>query len=491
MQPERARSRFGGVLLATAAVIIGCRVWLAVEVPLTDTTESRYGEMARKMVETGNWLIGQHDYGVPYLAKPPLALWLSAIGIELFGPNSFAPRLLILIVGLGFLVYFYRWVTREVGPGAAATGVLAMMGSLLYFVSLAAVMTDLVLVVCVTVALLAFWQRMQGGPRSAEWVFFIAIGLGLLTKGPFAAFLVIAPIGIWALLCRRIGDVWRRIAWIRGGLITAVVAVPWYAVAEWKYPGFLQYFIVGENISRFLVADWKGDRYGPVHEVPHGMIWLFLFFGALPWSIIGTFVFVRMRAAVRQHWRERRELAIFSLAAAAVPMLLFTAGQNVIMPYALPALVPAVLAAVVLLGESTMTARFVRGTALIAGATAIAFVVLAAVLHDRVEAESDRELVAHVLDDLDAPVDSLYYWTRYYSADYYSQGRLTVLEGPEDISHLIASGKPFYLAMKADRFEALPPDLKSALQPLGNYSKKTIYGPVSRTPSAIAATSGQ
>lgn len=46
--------------------------------PLFDTTESRYAEIARKMLETGNWVTLQQDYGVPFWAKPPLSIWLSA-----------------------------------------------------------------------------------------------------------------------------------------------------------------------------------------------------------------------------------------------------------------------------------------------------------------------------------------------------------------------------------------------------------------------------
>ena len=97
MQRSARNSRAARLMLATAAIIVGCRVWLAVELPLTDTTEARYGEMARKMVETGDWLMPQHDYGVPYLAKPPLAIWMSAAGIEVLGAGELGPRLLILL----------------------------------------------------------------------------------------------------------------------------------------------------------------------------------------------------------------------------------------------------------------------------------------------------------------------------------------------------------------------------------------------------------
>ena len=34
--------------------------------PLMDTTEARYGEMARIMFETGNWITPMFDYDVPF-----------------------------------------------------------------------------------------------------------------------------------------------------------------------------------------------------------------------------------------------------------------------------------------------------------------------------------------------------------------------------------------------------------------------------------------
>ena len=63
---------------ATRAVGFGLVTLLLVRlldmvvVPLTDPTEGRYAEIARKMVETGNWITPQFDYGVPFWAKPCL-----------------------------------------------------------------------------------------------------------------------------------------------------------------------------------------------------------------------------------------------------------------------------------------------------------------------------------------------------------------------------------------------------------------------------------
>jgi 4-amino-4-deoxy-L-arabinose transferase-like glycosyltransferase len=74
--------------------------------PLMDSTESRYAEIARKMLETGQWLMPQFDYGVPFWGKPPLSTWLSAMAMAVFGVNEFAARLpsLLLLLSCGALV---------------------------------------------------------------------------------------------------------------------------------------------------------------------------------------------------------------------------------------------------------------------------------------------------------------------------------------------------------------------------------------------------
>ena len=60
-----------------------------------------------------------------------------------------------------------------------------------------------------------------------------------------------------------------------GILITMAIAVPWHILAEIKTPGFLKYYLIGENFDRFVIPGWKGDMYGSAHKQFRGMIWLF------------------------------------------------------------------------------------------------------------------------------------------------------------------------------------------------------------------------
>nr|MDT0252130.1 phospholipid carrier-dependent glycosyltransferase [Endozoicomonas sp.] len=255
--------------------------------PLMDTTEARYGEMARLMAETGNWVTPQFDYGIPFWGKPPLFTWMSAAGIEWFGLSEFAvrfPHWLAGIVVIGLMALF----ARKLGFSALKTSaVMATCG--IFLLSAGAVMTDMALTVGVTLAMTGFYRCWQGEKR---WGYFGFVGLaiGLLAKGPLVLVLIGLAVVPWLIIQHGVKQafvvLWQRFPLITGSLVMLVIALPWYLLAEQATPGFLDYFIVGEHFKRFLVSGWEGDLYGSAHEEVRGTIWWFWCYSAAPWSIV-------------------------------------------------------------------------------------------------------------------------------------------------------------------------------------------------------------
>ena len=93
-------------LAVLIVVIAGVRLATLPAYPLMDPTEARYAEIARKILETGDWVMPQFDYGVPFRGKPPLSEWLTAATMAVFGINELAARLpaFLLLLGCGALV---------------------------------------------------------------------------------------------------------------------------------------------------------------------------------------------------------------------------------------------------------------------------------------------------------------------------------------------------------------------------------------------------
>src|SRR5438094_847693 len=55
--------------------------------PIQDNNEGLYGRVAQEMLQGGDWVIPRLD-GVPYLEKPPLLYWLTALSFKAFGDGE-------------------------------------------------------------------------------------------------------------------------------------------------------------------------------------------------------------------------------------------------------------------------------------------------------------------------------------------------------------------------------------------------------------------
>ncbi|MGE5336286.1 MAG: ArnT family glycosyltransferase [Gemmatimonadota bacterium] len=328
------------LLLALAAIRI---VSLALY-PLGDTTEARYGEVARLMATTGDWITPQNDPGVPFWAKPPLSFWASAASVKLLGINEFAlrlPSVLFALVAMGLLWRLARRAEPSHSTLEAWIAMLAFATMPLAFVSAGAVMTDMALATTTTAAMVSFWFAWAQGSRPWGYAFFAALGFALVAKGPVGVVLVGVSIGLfWLIEPDRLGNLkrlWTNLPWLGGIILMLAIGVPWYVAAEIKTPGFIDYFIVGEHFKRFLVPHWPGDRYGNAHDVARGMIWAYYAVSVLPWlPVLAWLGLSRLRArAPLPRWTSfDRYLLGWALATP----IFFTLARNIIWTYALPAL---------------------------------------------------------------------------------------------------------------------------------------------------------
>jgi 4-amino-4-deoxy-L-arabinose transferase-like glycosyltransferase len=354
--------------------------------PLMDTSEARYGEIARIMLVTGNWVTPQETPGVPFWAKPPLSTWLSAGSQALFGTNEFALRLPAWLCAVGVLWLCFSWSTSlrprtGAPPGRGAWLMAALLcTSAGFYAAAGTVMTDPSLALCTTAMLVAFHHAVLKGSRAPAWRygFFVAAGLGMLAKGPVILLYAGAPIGLWALWERRLVATWRGLPWVGGTLLAAAVCLPWYALAELRTPGFLQYFLLGEHVMRFLQPGWGGDRYGTAHAEPLGTIWLHLAWTMGLNVLLGLALLVSAGrggvAAARRSLDAERKLLLL---AALVPVFFFTFAGNIIWTYVLPSLGPlAVLLADALAPRMAAQPAWRRATLGVLGAGGMLLVLL-------------------------------------------------------------------------------------------------------------------
>jgi len=140
--------------------------------------------------------------------------------------------------------------------GGRATGLLAavVLATAPRFVFFSRrILIDVLVTMFMTAALACFVaaERYPERRRTMLLLMYLAIGGGVLTKGPVALVLPLLAFGAWLLMERRLGDI-RRMMILPGAVIVLVVVVPWYSAVYsqhgWDY---IRQFFVGENLDRF------------------------------------------------------------------------------------------------------------------------------------------------------------------------------------------------------------------------------------------------
>lgn len=450
-----------------------CRLLSLGLYPLSDKTESRYGEIARIMVETGNWVTPHVDYGVPFWGKPPLATWASALGVMLFGENEFAVRLPMLLLTAGAVWLLFLLVRSQKGSASGLGAALILAASPMFFAAGGGVMTDPALVLGTTMSMVGFYQALFTDEKQRLWgyLFFAGLGIGLLAKGPVAIVLTGVPIFLWMVWQRNWRLVWQRLPWLTGLALTCAIALPWYLLAESRTPGFLDYFIVGEHWKRFVEPGWSGDLYGGAHSRPRGMIWLFWLLTAFPWSLLVLFAFFsrNRRRQLRERMGSDRNWSRYLLLWTIAPMLFFTMAGNILWTYVLPGL-PAFSALLVTLfqADDAKPGRLLTG---IAQACIALYVVAVLVLATGLVPfkKSQRELVSAFQAISGEGSRLVYPYSRPYSAQFYSGGTAMLLETVSGTEALFRDQTIDYLALRPAMMSSLPQSVADRLELQGEF----------------------
>ena len=486
-------------ILIGFALLFIVRLGLIIELPFTDTTEARYAEIARKMVETNDWITPQFDYGVPFWGKPPLHTWVSAIGIKLFGVNGFGARIGIFLTAIAIIIGLIKWAQSIKGRDYAIAGAFIIASNILFYLSSANVMTDLIMIAGTTLAMAIFWSSLhqEHYPRWKKYLFFVGLAIGMLAKGPVAVVLCAAPIGLWVLLTNRWIDTWKKIPWITGLLLTTLLSVPWYYLAEQKTPGFLHYFIVGEHYQRFVDSGWKGDLYGHGHAHAKGAIWLNALGAFLPWTPFLIWPLLRIKRVISGMKSETNKWTLYLVCWAISPMLFFTMATNILATYVLPGIPAMGFLALELWQKSssqnenqpTLSSGALRFyTASGALAVSIGIIALIGITWNPhiIEHRTQMFLVQKVKSENEKTPDKdgkLFYWhKRYYSAEFYTQGKTKVIQSPEDIQNILSNNSRDFLAIRKKYISHLPFDLESNFSQVANFKKNIILYREKQTP---------
>ena len=444
-------------------VLIANRGIINYLLPLMDKTEARYAEIARIMVETNNWILLQIDYDIPFWAKPPLSTWLSAISIKVFGLYEFYIRLPYLITSVVIILFISRYDKIENKIFFLTPLILLLMPE--FYLHAGVVSTDTMLNFSIVLVMLSFWEATSKESAAKWWyLFFIGIGLGLLSKGPIILILTIPPIFIWFLINSEELQKLKKVPILIGLSLTFFISFPWYYLTELKSPGFINYFIYGEHFRRFFDSGWKGDLYGFAKQQPLGIIWLFSIMAIFPWSLL---IISRFRKIIKE--ASKNKWISFLLCWMLFTPVFFTFSSSLIHTYTLPIAVPVALLITHIWSDLKFKRYYLSISVLLY--LAILPVFYFGLIDKTIQNNCDKELVEN---ELVSDYSLFYLNYKSFSSQFYSLGSINVIN-LDQLKEKIINEEKFGVIIENSEIKKMDLTITKNLKRVRKTDKKILY----------------
>jgi 4-amino-4-deoxy-L-arabinose transferase-like glycosyltransferase len=294
---------------------------------LVGADEPRYAQVAREMMQRHDW-VTPTLYGNVWLEKPVLYYWGAIVSYKIFGVSDWAARLPGAVFATAMVTFIYFW-TRRFRPGAQLDAAVMTCTTAFVFAFARAASMDIQLVAPVAIGLLAWWSFYETDHRGWLAIFYAAISIGVLAKGPVSAALAVMIIVVFLALRREWSEILRTLWW-PGILIFLLIALPWYLAVQHANPGFFREFFIQHNLDRFATNRFQHKQH----------LWYYvpvLLGGTVPWTI---FTLVALVKGVKSFRLAKHDALLGFLATwVLVPFLFFSISQSKLPGYILPSIV--------------------------------------------------------------------------------------------------------------------------------------------------------
>lgn len=330
--------------------------------PLMVPDETRYAEIPREMVGSGDWLVPQLN-GLKYYEKPIMGYWIHALSQKGLGESNFAVRLPGAVsTGLVAILLFSMLATVVgIQDSRAYLAPLIFLSSSGVFAIGTTAILDNVLNIFLTASIVLFFLASEKPRRSAaERVLLVlaglAVGCAFMTKG-FLAFVVPVVTAIPYLLWQRRAKEIVRMLFLPA-VAAVAISLPWAIMIHLRDPDFWNFFFWHEHVKRFFSDNAQ-------HQEPFWFYFLAIIPLFFPWVLLLPSICSGLLGGNNRDRTVSRIIAL-SVCWLVFPFLFFSFSSGKLITYLLPCLPPlAILAAIGLSGAVKGSGRFLGAGLLI------------------------------------------------------------------------------------------------------------------------------
>ncbi len=242
--------------------------------PVIDRDEARYAQASVQMLESGDY-INIHFQDRARNKKPAGAYWAQVASVKAFSDVTdrtiWAHRIPSVLAAILAILATYWGGVRMLGRDSALYGSALLAVSFIFVFEAHIAKTDALLLGFSTLVLASFGHLRNGGGRRSGLLFWFALGMAVMIKGPILPTLLV--------LCLASLLLWERKAhWLKpltywpGPLLFLLIILPW-SVLIWRETGGAFFTdAIGGDLTPKLQGAHENHPGPPGYYV--GTIWL-------------------------------------------------------------------------------------------------------------------------------------------------------------------------------------------------------------------------
>jgi 4-amino-4-deoxy-L-arabinose transferase-like glycosyltransferase len=338
--PRRSQVALIALVAGTGAIVFLLGLG---DTGVVDETPALFAASARRMVETGDWLVPWVN-GLPRYDKPPLVYWLMALAHALPGQatwdplGSLAARLPSALASIAVMLALADTVRRWPQTDAPIEGCrgLPLAAALAFALSPLALVwgrtevSDALFSALLAISLLLAWRR-YAAAKEPWWSCWPPLALATLTKGPVALVLAAITLGLFAALQRDLRRLRQRLKPLLGLTLTLLLAAPWYLlVLAREGEPYWRSFFGYHNLQRF-------SRVVNNHQQSWWYFGAVMLLASLPWTPLLLLGLKRALLPLRPPPAPEHSLLRFAACWLLAVLLFFSLAATKLPSYWLPA----------------------------------------------------------------------------------------------------------------------------------------------------------
>lgn len=296
-------------------------------VPLLDSDETRYADMARSMLYSKDFITPHLD-GIIFWDKPPLFFWVLCIFYKILGVSEFAVRLPSAICALITVIALFFTVKRTCSVKIAIASALILASCTVFVIFSRISILDMLLSANIALSIMCGFLTYYADDKFKKyyWLgFYIFSGLGILTKGipafviPFGTMFFV---GLWK---KNLKEFFKPEFLIPGMLIFLIITLPWHFEMYRIHGGeFIKEYIIKHHFQRFIGSTEIGREHSLIYYIPTFIV------GFLPWTIS---FFAGIKKLI---FKNKNEFIMMNLIGFMFSFIFFSIARTKLITYILP-----------------------------------------------------------------------------------------------------------------------------------------------------------